>query len=244
MTKGSFVLRLSPGNPNTRSHYEDSFVVGGRWEQDGGPEQTRSFARCFHRHVRVPFEGEFSVLDVGCALGDALPVWHQHCPKARLFGCDVAQVQIDRCIQRYGKYGQFFRASFEEIEGIWDVICCSNVLEHFEQHVEIAELLLTHCKMLYVVTPYAELRDGKPLTPTASFFHVATFYEDTFARLEQEDKATITTLVVECPGSRGGVNWKRELYWRIMKLLRGISPTPPPRQIIYTIRKYISEGPI
>jgi hypothetical protein len=49
---------------------------------------------------------------------------------------------VKRCQQRYGEIAQFFRASFEEIEGFWDVIYCSNVLERFEQHLEIAAVLL------------------------------------------------------------------------------------------------------
>lgn len=137
-----FKLTLSPDNPNIRAHSEEAFVNGGSWERKRGRTQTRLFAECFHRYTS--------------ALGDALPVWHRYYPAANLFGCDVAQVAVDRSVELYGNLADFFRASFEEIQDTWDVIYCSNVLEHFKQHVEIARELLNHCTILYVMNLFPE----------------------------------------------------------------------------------------
>jgi SAM-dependent methyltransferase len=213
---------------------------GGSWEQNQGRTQTRLFAECFHRHTKVPLGGSFSVLDVGCALGDALPVWHRHYPNAKLFGCDVAQTAIDRSRQLHGDLAHFYRASFEEIEGFWDVIYCSNVLEHFEQHVDIARELLCHCAILYVMTPFAELRDGLPLSPTPGSFHVATFYKNTFDVLGREGSAVITSRIVRCPVA-WSPTWTGELRSLLKRLRTGVSATPR-HQIIYTLKQETKTG--
>lgn len=234
-------LILSDKNPNSRGHHEVAYTPGGVWDQNQGRRQTRLFAEYFHRHVKVPLSGTFTVLDVGCGLGDALPVWHQHCPEARLYGCDVAQSAVDRCTESYGKIASFFRASFEEIQGNWDVIFCSNTLEHFEQHVEIAQLLLGMCKILYVMTPYRETRNGQPLTPSTGQFHVVTLDESSFSALERSGMATIETKVIRAPGA-WSVSWKHEVLWYARRML-GRGKDRPPRQIIYTIRRQVSSDP-
>lgn len=227
-------LRLSPHNPNTREKWDVEFEKGGSWEQNQGRRQTRLFAECFHEHIRIPRSQPFSVLDVGCGLGDALPVWKSKYPGAQLAGCDVSSVSIERCVQKYGLIADFFTASFESIRGTWDVIYCSNVLEHFEQHLEIASTLLRHCRRLFIMTPYAELTsEGKPLEPAPGQLHVASFFEKTFDALQGQGRAEVSVRVISCPGAWGPEGWRRwrsHLYHRLGKL------PPVPRQIIYSIR--------
>jgi SAM-dependent methyltransferase len=227
-------LMISDNNPNTRTHHEKAYAPGGVWDQNQGRRQTRLFAEYFHRHIKVPIDGQFSVLDVGCGLGDAIPVWHRRYPQAKLFGSDIAQMAVDRCAETYGSLANFFRASFEEIQGYWDVIFCSNVLEHFEQHLEIAELLLGLCRILYVMTPYRETRNGHLLAPALGEFHVATLDESSFAALEIKGLASISTRVFRAPGA-WGPDWKGEVKWKLKRAL-GRTKDRPPRQIVYTIR--------
>jgi SAM-dependent methyltransferase len=229
-----FELRLTSDNPNTSQKWDSEFKRDGTWEHNQGRRQTRLFAECFHRHVRIPLSMPFSVLDVGCALGDALPVWKKKYPDAELAGCDVSSVSVERCVQEFGRLASFFTASFESIRGTWDVIYCSNVLEHFEQHVEIASALLRRCRWLFIMTPYAELTgDGRPLQPAPGRLHVASFFENTFDALKQDGRADVSAQVISCPGAWGPEGWRRwrsHIYHRLGKL------PPVPRQIIYTVR--------
>ncbi|HEV3278979.1 MAG TPA: class I SAM-dependent methyltransferase [Terriglobia bacterium] len=234
-------LTISGENPNTRAHHEQAYTPGGVWDQNQGRRQTRLFAEYFHRHVKVPFSGAFTVLDVGCGLGDAVPVWHEQYPEARLSGCDVAQSAIDRCVESYGTIATFFRASFEEIGGNWDVIFCSNTLEHFEQYVEIAQLLLSHCRILYVMTPYRETRNGQRLTPTPGQFHVVTLDKSSFSALERSGVASIETKVVRAVGA-WSPDWKTELRWHARWAL-GRTKDRPGRQIIYTMKNRVTARP-
>lgn len=231
---GRFRLQLSEYNSNTRERSEFVFQEGGHWDQNHGPAQTRWFAESFHRHAQIPWS-EFSVLDVGCALGDALPVWRRRYPAAKLYGCDVAESAVKRCRQRHGDIAEFFRASFEEIEGFWDVIFCSNVLEHFEQHLEIAEALLGQCKVLMALTPFGELRNGSPLRVSEDYYHVATFFRDSFDDLVRRGHASrIETAIFSCPGG-----WGYTRTQRIRRLLGTLRRSryfvQEPLQILYAI---------
>jgi len=229
-------FELPNTNPNTKENSEEAFQPDGKWEKNGGRIQTRNFAKCFHKHVSIPANRPFRVLDVGCALGDSMPIWHSIYPRAEIWGTDVSSVAITRATQKFGNIAKFFRASFEEIEGQFDVIFCSNVMEHFEQHVEIAEELLKHCSFLYIMTPYAEAKNGRNLVPEPGQFHVATFLEDTFDRL-RTDNVFVRTWIVRCPGAWSPSIWS-ELLWHFNYMRGRNSNTPPPRrQIIYEISK-------
>jgi hypothetical protein len=233
-----FKLELSELNPNTRARSELVFTEGGHWEQNQGPNQTRRFAECLLEHVRMPWS-DFSLLDVGCALGDALPVWHRTYPTAKLYGCDVAESAVRRCRERYGHLAEFFRASFEEIEGFWDVIYCSNVLEHFEQYSEISAWLLAHCKVLFALTPFAELRDGSPLRPGRQderAHHVVTLYRDSFDELIESGKASrIETAIFGCPGGGWGLTRRQRVRLMLGVILKNRYITQEPLQILYAI---------
>jgi SAM-dependent methyltransferase len=227
-------LQLSELNPNTRERSEFVFAEDGHWEKNRGPDQTRRFAEFFHRKVWIPW-ASFSVLDVGCGLGDALLVWHQKYPSAELHGCDVAETAVKRCQARYGGFARLFRASFEELEGFWDVIYCSNVLEHFEQHVEIAEALLLRCKVLFLLTPFGELRDESLLKPDGKEYHVATFYRDSFDALVRQDRASrIETLIEGCPHA-WGFSWMQKVRWLAASALKNRCVLQEPLQILYAI---------
>jgi len=183
------------------------------------------------------------MLDVGCALGDAIPVWRKKYPDAKLYGCDVCETAIERCQHEYGHIAKFFRASFEEITGFYDVIYCSNVLEHFEGYIEIAEHLLSLCRILYVMVPFNELREGKPLCPAPGKYHVTTFYTNSFDKLLERGKASrIETKIFSCPGA-----WGLTRLQRFILLLGGLMRNRPifqePLQILFTIYSSAYEPP-
>jgi hypothetical protein len=147
----------------------------------------------------------------------------------------VAETAVRRCQETYAGIARFFRASFEEVQGFWDAIYCSNSLEHFEQYVEIAEALLLRCKVLFVLTPFGELRDGSPLRPDGEEYHVATFYRNSFDALIRRDKASrIETLIMGCPRAWGLTRLQR-IRWLVGLALRSRYVSQEPLQILYAI---------
>jgi hypothetical protein len=223
----------------TSEYLDKTFSQGGQWEKNNGRNQTRRFAECFTQNTNIPFK-EFSLLDVGCALGDAAPVFRKAYPEARLYGCDVSQVAIERCKKDHGNSAEFFKAGFEDISGLWDVIYCSNVLEHFEEYKKIASWLLNKCNILYIMAPFFELKKGKPLDPKGDTVHKVTLYKDSFDELFKQGllSSPIRTTIIRCPGA-----WSPPLLKEIsreirrglkMIFLRQYCP-PRLRQIIYEL---------
>jgi SAM-dependent methyltransferase len=179
-------LRLSPGNPNQPEQIDSHFVPGGRWEAKGGRQQTTRHAECFLKHVCPPRQGSFSFLDVGCALGDAMPMFRKAFPEATLSGCDISEKAVRRCQEEYGHLARFFQSSVGELTDHYDVIHCSNVIEHVENYVEIVQHLTSLAETLYIMVPYNEHYKGQPLRPDMGFWHIATFDEHTFDSLTSE----------------------------------------------------------
>jgi len=224
---------------NSEEGNDNHFQPGGLFDLNNGSQQTRLFAEAFHRHVKVPLAADFSLLDAGCALGDALPVWRKYYPHARLHGCDFSAVAIRRCQEVYGDVASFFRASFKDISAYYDVIYCSNVLEHFSDYLRIAEILLHHCSILYVLVPYMELRNGKPLSPESGYYHKTTFHPSSFDALNLSGDRIISMRVIRVSGA-----WSPtalgELRWFVRRhLLR--RPGGPPRQALFEI-KWVQRG--
>lgn len=217
------------------------FSEDGQFENKNGRFQTRRFAECFVRNVSIS-PNDFSLLDVGCALGDAIPVLHNAYPMARLAGCDLSGIAIERCTKDYGHLATFFRAGFEDMSGTWDIIYCSNVLEHFERYHEIAAWLLSKCRTLYVMTPYMELKNGLPIDPKASDGHKVTLDEHSFDSLYDEGLLadSIRTTIIRCPGAWSSPLWKesiRAAKRAALKILLNKHVPPKGRQIIYELNR-------
>lgn len=174
---------------STKDEWDAFFKKDGQWETNRGSEQTRLFAEAFCKHTHIQLESGQSLLDSSCALGDALPVFNEHFPKAELYACDFSTEAIQRCKERFANMASFFLASIEEISGIYDVIYSSNTLEHFTDYKEKARTLLQHCRYLCILVPYNEKRFGKDLEYDPYCHHVVTFREHSFDFLLDEDHA-------------------------------------------------------
>lgn len=222
---------------NTKSYWDWCFA-NGQWESNSGREQTRLFAKHLLRHIDVPFP-RFSMLDVGCALGDAVAIWHERYPDAELYGCDVSDKAIEKAKQTYGRVATFFSSGYDSLDGRWDIITCSNVLEHVNNPSAVAETLLSHCSILYVMTPYREIGVGRP---GPGFSHVSIMDEHSFDDLLTRGVAgTVNSTVFECPGAWGprGSWLRRRLVHAALSMLshrRLPEILSFPRQIAFTIR--------
>lgn len=201
-------IKFNSANPNTASASDSVFVAGGKWEQDNGRFQTRRFAECFVKHFAIPLLGKFTFLDLGCALGDGLPVIKKYYPDAELYGCDFSQVAIERCKEVYGHMAIFFVSAIDKLEKEFDVIYCSNLIEHIENHIEIVNELINYSKILYILTPYNELYNGARIRPDSGYWHVATFDEHTFNAINDTKSIKVSHKVFRCP--RAWDNSRRE----------------------------------
>lgn len=221
--------------------WEEYFAPGGGWERNGGREQTRRFALQFVRRCGLERAARFSLLDVGCALGDALRVFAGAFPNARLHGVDFAPTAVARCRAELGSRAQVAVASIEDLRGPYDVVYCSNTLEHFADYEAKARALARQAaRRLFVMVPYRELRNGRAIVPDPHEHHQHTFERDAFDFLLREGLATgVRTQVFSCPGAWG---WSAadQVVQRAKNAGRALLGRPtlaPPRQILYEIRR-------
>lgn len=188
---------------SNQDQWNTAFKKGGQWETDHGRRQTRLFAEAFCKQTRIDLESGQSLLDCGCALGDAFPVFARRFPNARLHGCDLSSVAIQRCNERFSDLASFSVTSMEEISGVFDVIYSSNTFEHFTDYEDKARILLQHCRYLCILVPYNEQLFGKDLEYDPYGPHVVTFRADAFDFLLEEGlcKTDSSSLCSCCPQS-------------------------------------------
>lgn len=141
-------------NINTPDYWEKRFATED-WEQKGGRWQTRSFSLAQIRFLGIPKDFTGSILDFGCGLGDAMRVYREAFPQAKLIGVDISQAAIEKCRQNYGTLASFEQGDHKTVPEV-DIIIASNVLEHLSTDKEVARLLAMKCKRLYVIVPYEE----------------------------------------------------------------------------------------
>ena len=142
-------------NVNTKAYWDNRFASGD-WEEKNGCWQTQSFARGQIPHLNIPRDFAGTILDFGCGLGDALPVYRQHFQKARLMGMDISSQAVELCRKKYGQWASFFQGTADDVPAGVDVIIASNVLEHLDEDIEVARILRGKCADLYIVVPYRE----------------------------------------------------------------------------------------
>lgn len=218
--------------------YWDHRFRSGDWALRAGRGQTRRFAECFLRHVALPAE-PFSLLDFGCALGDGVAALQAAAPHGAYAGCDIAPAAIEQARERYGQLATFVVADAATLDGAWDIILCSNVLEHVAEPLPMAEALLAHCRTLYVMTPYRETYRGQPITPNAVLEHQHAFDDESFQPLVGRGAAAVSSVVAPCPEAFAPTPLHalaRAAYYLLKtRSLRDALRIPP--QIIYTITR-------
>jgi len=164
-------------NINTKDYWEQRFSSND-WEDKQGRWQTESFSKGQMEYLRIASDFEGVMLDFGCGLGDAMPVYRENFPQAKLVGVDISQTAIDKCREKYGGIASFMQGDHRSIPEA-DIIIASNVFEHLTDDRSIAKCLLSKCSVLYIIVPYRE----RPLCPE----HVNTYDEHYFSGLGKYD---------------------------------------------------------
>ena len=141
-------------NKNTKAYWDARFGSGD-WNEEGGSEQTRQYAGALVLQWRIPANFSGTVLDFGCALGEAIPVYKRALPAAKFIGLDHSEDAIAKCEAAYGDLAEFIQGDHDAVPEV-DVIVASHILEHITDDVAIVKALRSRCRDLYVVVPYRE----------------------------------------------------------------------------------------
>ena len=212
-------------NINTREYWEGRFSSGD-WENASGRIQTRDFAEALLPHLGLDETFRGALLDFGCGLGDALPVYHRHFPCAKLLGMDISEQAVRKCRQRYGDIARFMQGEAAQAPAA-EVIVTSNVLEHLSDDIGVARTLLARCRLLFVVVPYREW----PLDAE----HVRSYDDSSFATLGPVER------VVFASRSWSEFGWRlwRKVY--LKNVLLGLTGRPCRRRKLQVLYKFRSD---
>lgn len=211
-------------NINTKEYWEHRFSSND-WERNNGRWQTENFAKGQIMHLKISSNFSGSLLDFGCGLGDAIPIYKQAYPCARLIGIDISQSAIDQSRDKYGDIAEFMQGDHNNVPDV-DIIIASNVFEHLSNDRDIAKHLLNKCTSLFIIVPYRELRLCSE--------HINSYDKHYFSGLG-EHKCTI----FPCVGwTEYGLHrlWYNIYFKNIFRPLLGKKPASRNMQIMFSFK--------
>jgi hypothetical protein len=141
-------------NLNSEEYWDQRFSTG-HWDDVGGRDQTRLYATVLVDHLDIPRDFPGTILDFGCALGDAIPVYREAFPNSGFLGLDHSESAVSKCRSTYGEVAEFIHGDQNDVPPV-DVIIASHILEHIDNDQEVATKLLSCCRDLYIVVPFRE----------------------------------------------------------------------------------------
>jgi len=157
----------------------DAYFSRGLWDICAGGEQTAFFANLTLNNIPCEIisdigNGHLSICDVGCAQGDALPIFASFFPNSKCYGMDFSSAALKNATKKYSNY-TFVQDSLETMSESYDVLYCSAVLEHFTDPWNQLKLIMKNCnRYAIILIPFRE----KPLHET----HFYSFDEEFFAK--------------------------------------------------------------
>lgn len=131
------------------------------WETAGGRDQTRFFCSLALRYLPKWLANDLrtralSICDWGCAQGDGLDALAESFPESKLTGVDVAPAAIERARALFPGHS-FHTLDDLPKDATFDLVFCSNVLEHFDQPLELMHQMLQHARRYaLVLVPFRE----------------------------------------------------------------------------------------
>ena len=158
-------------NVNTKDYWESRFFLK-NWNKSGR-KQTYEYARANVAQMNITPEFNGTILDFGCALGDALPVYSLRFPIAKLYGIDISENAVIECKKRFGSLAQFRTGDVEKVT-FTNVIIASHVMEHFSNDREIVKKLLSKCNDLFLFVPFKE----NPLYHEHVNYYTEKYYDE------------------------------------------------------------------
>lgn len=211
-------------NINTKSYWDNRFVTGD-WEAKLGRNQTREFAISQIKHLNISRDFKGTILDFGCGLGDAFPIYKETFPNARLIGLDISEEGVKKCKEIYSYIAEFICGDYRDVPKV-DIIIASNVFKHLTDDISIAKNLLIKCRQLNIIVPYKE----KIISGSE---HINTYDENYFHDLDKYEYK----IFVSGGWSQYGVSLIYHLYLKnILRPLFGKPIAKRAKQIIFKFK--------
>jgi 2-polyprenyl-3-methyl-5-hydroxy-6-metoxy-1,4-benzoquinol methylase len=159
-------------NLNTKGYWNNKLSRFGHFWRD---EHYRNILNLF------PQDKAFSLLDIGCAIGNGCELLHEKFPRAKITGVDLSEVGIEKAKQNT-KAVQYFVLNIlkDPIPEKYDYITIIETLEHFDKPFVVVDKCLKHVKESIIIsTPYSPHFSGRIRRRVEE--HRYFFNEKTFA---------------------------------------------------------------
>lgn len=140
-------------NINTKEYWDKRFSSG-EWNNIG-QLQTTIYAKSNVEHINLDKNFSGTILDFGCAMGNAIMVYKEKFPLAKFMGIDISESAINYCKQKWNSDIQFICGEYNDVPQV-DVIIASHVMEHITDDKKIVKSLLEKCHDLFIFVPYKE----------------------------------------------------------------------------------------
>lgn len=148
-------------NINSQEYWEERFNTD--WNTYSGDEQTKFFANLLCELLPEEFikecnENKYTICDIGCAEGDALPIEKSVLKNASIYGEDFSEKAIRQAKEKYSEF-EFYVCDIlhSENEKKYDVVVASNIVEHFRDTNKVLNCLCNRAKRYTVIMiPYRE----------------------------------------------------------------------------------------
>lgn len=136
-------------NPNTRQHWNDMLSkYNDFWRNEN----------YYHVLDLFPEDEKFSLLDIGCALGDGCELLYEHFPQANITGADISDIGIKKAAKKTkGVKYIVLDIHIDPIPEKYDWILIVETLEHFDEPFSVIEKCLKNVnKALIISVPYKQ----------------------------------------------------------------------------------------
>jgi glycosyltransferase involved in cell wall biosynthesis len=187
---------------NSAGHGESRFE--GDWAQTQGCGQTRYFARIL-LHLLPPWledeirANRLSILDWGCAEGEAVDSFRTHFPQSHVAGIDRSASAIRNARQKFGApyfVNQDVLSAPPPV--VFDVLVISNLLQHFQDPWPVLRKLgIYAARHLLILVPFREESPSGSLYP---------FDDATIGTRIDPDFSLSSARMIDCGGHSAG-------YW-------------------------------
>jgi len=118
-------------------------------------ETWRSFTYDFLLQ-ELPQDRPFSLLDIGCALGDGCAFLRKNFPNGDIYGADLSRVGVEKAKEKSGSDKYFcLDIARQDPPRMYDYITLIHLLEHFDDPFPIIDKCLKSVKEAVILnTPY------------------------------------------------------------------------------------------
>ena len=145
---------------NTKEYWDERFGIND-WIEKGGTEQTYFFYKL--ALTTLPqwlkdeiLESKYSICDIGCALGNGTSLIKNIFPESKVTGIDFSNAAINYARNNFSNC-IFECNDFRNIDAIYDILFCSNVIEHFYDIKQVFnDLISITSKHLIILLPFNE----------------------------------------------------------------------------------------